>query len=89
MRHLSDSLLQSKMKHKKRGHKDQDGSDKAEASPETPEEPPRSLRRYIFGSYHLKVLAKYCPLSAAVLAPLSTLLDIPALTVSRDWFRTI
>jgi uncharacterized metal-binding protein len=29
----------------------------------------------------LRTFAKYCPLIAAVLAPLSTLLDIPALAV--------
>jgi potassium channel subfamily K len=28
-------------------------------------------------------IARYCPLAAAILAPLSTLLDIPALCVSR------
>ncbi|GFZ48419.1 hypothetical protein JCM24511_06167 [Saitozyma sp. JCM 24511] len=32
----------------------------------------------------LRIFAKYCPLIAAVLAPLSTLLDIPALT--EPWF---
>lgn len=31
----------------------------------------------------LRIFAKYCPLIAAVFAPLSTLLDIPALTVGH------
>jgi potassium channel subfamily K len=35
----------------------------------------------------LRIFAKYCPLIAAVFAPLSTLLDIPALTVRHPCSR--
>jgi len=32
----------------------------------------------------MREIARYCPLIAAILAPLSTLLDIPALTVRYE-----
>ena len=38
---------------------------------------------FVFQPHHLRSMAKYCPLIAAILAPLATLLDIPALSVSR------
>jgi hypothetical protein len=37
----------------------------------------------------LRIFAKYCPLIAAVLAPLSTLLDIPALTVGHPMLLVV
>lgn len=37
-------------------------------------------------SPEMKDIARYCPLAAAILAPLSTLLDIPALSVSNRGF---
>lgn len=36
----------------------------------------------LFKKEHLVTFAKYCPLVTAILAPLSTLMDIPALSVS-------
>ena len=39
-------------------------------------------RALIFAPGQLRTIAKYCPLIAAIFAPLATLLDIPALTVS-------
>ncbi|EIW70019.1 hypothetical protein TREMEDRAFT_30177 [Tremella mesenterica DSM 1558] len=47
-------------------------------------EQPQTWHSYIIRPYHVRSLAKYCPLAAAVLAPLSTLLDIPALT--QHWY---
>jgi hypothetical protein len=35
----------------------------------------------------IKTIAMYCPLAAAILAPFSTLLDIPALSVSHGLVR--
>lgn len=39
--------------------------------------------RYIIHTHHIETVAKYCPLVAAIAAPVSTLLDIPALSVSH------
>lgn len=44
----------------------------------------------LFKKEHLVTFAKYCPLVTAILAPLSTLMDIPALSVcllSIHWRR--
>ncbi len=48
-------------------------------------------RSFLFQPFHFGLSAKFFPLIAAILAPLSTLLDIPALSVSRtipDPFET-
>lgn len=36
---------------------------------------------HLFNMDHIVTFAKYCPLATAILAPLATLMDIPALTV--------
>ncbi|ORY28329.1 hypothetical protein BCR39DRAFT_535524 [Naematelia encephala] len=43
-----------------------------------------SWRELFFEPAKLRIFAKYCPLVAAILAPLATLLDIPALT--QHWY---
>ncbi|WWD16124.1 hypothetical protein CI109_100549 [Kwoniella shandongensis] len=40
--------------------------------------------RYLIRRSHIRSIAKYCPLVSAILAPLSTLMDIPAL--SQHWY---
>ncbi|KAK8869612.1 hypothetical protein IAR55_000179 [Kwoniella newhampshirensis] len=44
----------------------------------------RTWPRYLIRRTHVRSIAKYCPLVSAILAPLSTLLDIPAL--SQHWY---
>lgn len=39
------------------------------------------LSRHVLNMEHLTTFAQYCPLATAILAPLATLMDIPALTV--------
>ena len=41
------------------------------------------LSCHILNMEHLTTFAQYCPLATAILAPLATLMDIPALTVRR------
>jgi hypothetical protein len=36
---------------------------------------------HVLNMEHLTTFAQYCPLATAILAPLATLMDIPALTV--------
>jgi hypothetical protein len=39
------------------------------------------LSCHVLNMEHLTTFAQYCPLATAILAPLATLMDIPALTV--------
>jgi hypothetical protein len=42
---------------------------------------------HLFNMAHIVAFAKYCPLATAILAPLATLMDIPALTVGIAYGR--
>ena len=51
------------------------------------EEEDSSWSRFVFSPERWRSIAIYLPLVAAICAPLATLLDIPALTVSQSLVR--